>query len=439
MLAATLALAGSLFVQQQPPPPQQTPPPPPPTVVTRDGVVVSGVSGPAAPARPPLPPLTPDAKGLLDQLRQNQTSTIEQLRYLQQSYRDAGRAEDAAVIAAHVRLLTQRTPTPTGTVNADLVNEGLPTRDDPIRMANFRGRPGDLSFAIRGRDDQPVWGTTTYTDDSALETAAVHAGMLRVGQRGIVKVRILPGQDKYDSTTENGVRTGAYGRHEGSFRFTAVSVTVPTRTGSLSSYRDLLGQSLVLPVVGTTTGNVWGSDVYTDDSSVAAAAVHAGVLAAGEFGFVKVTLMPGQPRYEASARNGVNSQPYEIFDGSFRIDSAPPPWTIALPGGEDASRLVPMGTLRGRTDVSFVMQVKGTVGGTVWGTGIYTDDSSIAAAAVHAGLLKADEIGFVRVTIVPGRMSCVAPTPCYAPSDANGVKSQPYGPWEGSFRLERVR
>src|SRR5689334_8859521 len=212
MRSVILTLAAvTLFAQQQPPPQQQTPPPPPQTVVTRDGFVVAGPNGPAPAARPPLPPLTPDAQRLLDQLKQDQISTIEQLRFLQQSYRDAGRAEDAGVVAAYVRQLQQRTPTPTGVVTADLVNEGLQTRDDPVRMGNFRGRAGDtLSFAIRGRDDQSVWGTTTYTDDSALETAAVHAGMLRPGQTGIVKVKVLPGQDLYESTTQNGVRSSAY-------------------------------------------------------------------------------------------------------------------------------------------------------------------------------------------------------------------------------------
>jgi hypothetical protein len=38
---------------------------------------------------------------------------------------------------------------------------------------------------------------------------------------------------------------------------------------------------------------------------------------------------------------------------------------VQLPGGEDASRLVPMGTLRGKTDLSFMVQVKGTTSGTV--------------------------------------------------------------------------
>jgi LCCL domain len=395
---------------------------------TRD--VVPATSG-AAGARAPLPPLTQDAQQIIDQLTQIKASTIEQLRILQLTYRDQGRAEDAAVIAAHVRAMQQRTPPPSGTVSADLVHDGLPGRDEPVRMSMFRSRVGDtLSFAIRGRDDQLVLGTTTYTDDSALETAAVHAGMLRAGQMGIVKVRVLPGQDRYEAGNQNGVRSSAYGRHIGSFRFTAVSVLAPSRTASLSSYRDLVGHSIVVPVVGVVTGSVWGSDVYTDDSSLAAAVVHAGVLMPGEFGFVKVTLLPGQAHYDESTRGGVTSQPYDAWDGSFRVEPASPPWTVQLPGGEDASRLVPMSTMRGRTDVSFVVQVKGSAG-PVWGTGTYSDDSSIAAAAVHAGLLKVNEVGLVRVFMTAGRES-------YAASEANGIKSQPYGPWAGSFRLERA-
>ena len=78
------------------------------------------------------------------------------------------------------------------------------------------------------------------------------------------------------------------------------------------------------------------------------------------------------------------------------------------------------------------MQAVGSATGPVWGSGVYTDDSSIAAAAVHAGLLKPGELGFLRVTVAPGRQS-------YPASEQNGIKSQTYGPWDGSFRLERVK
>ena len=403
---------------------QQTPPPP-----VREAPRAAG----PAPGQSALPPLSEEAQRLIDQLKQTQGSIVEQLRFLQATYRDAGRAEDAAAIAAQVRVLQQRAPIVTGTATADLVNEGLPTRDAPVTMSMFRGQTGEpLSFAIRGRDDQPVWGTTTYTDDSALETAAVHAGLLRPGQTGIVKVRPLPGQDRYDATSQNGVQSLAYGQQRGSYRFGAVSIATRSRTSSLSSYRDLVGQSVTLPVVGTATGTVWGSDVYTDDSSLGAAAVHAGVLAVGDFAFLKVTLMPGQSGYAGSPRYGVTSQNYGSFDGSFRVERAAEPWTVQLPGGEDASRLVPLSTLRGRAGSSFIVQVVGAASGPVWGSGAYTDDSSIAAAAVHAGILKPGELGFVRVTVEAGRDS-------YDASERNGIKTAPYGKFDGTFRLGRVR
>ena len=43
---------------------------------------------------------------------------------------------------------------------------------------------------------------------------------------------------------------------------------------------------------------MWGTDVYTADASLAAAAVHAGVLKVGQTGIVKVTTIPQQPSFE---------------------------------------------------------------------------------------------------------------------------------------------
>ena len=51
-----------------------------------------------------------------------------------------------------------------------------------------------------------VWGTDTYTADSATCRAAVHAGMIAL-TGGTVSVRMLPGQARYPGTTRNGVRS----------------------------------------------------------------------------------------------------------------------------------------------------------------------------------------------------------------------------------------
>lgn len=68
---------------------------------------------------------------------------------------------------------------------------------------------------------------------------------------------------------------------------------------------------------------------------------------------------------------------------------------------------------------------KGDIG-TVWGAEVYTDDSSVCAAAVHAGKISFERGGRVTIQIRDGQAS-------YRGTDWNGVTSQPYGEWGGSF------
>ena len=70
------------------------------------------------------------------------------------------------------------------------------------------------------------------------------------------------------------------------------------------------------PANGRVT-DVWGTDTYTDDSSVCSAAVHAGLITAEQGGTVTIRIKPGQAFYEGSDRNGVSSQDYGPWDRSF--------------------------------------------------------------------------------------------------------------------------
>lgn len=86
--------------------------------------------------------------------------------------------------------------------------------------------------------------------------------------------------------------------------------------GSLNQYgRSPAGQVLAFEVVGSTTGNVFGSDVYTLDSSLAAAAVHAGVVRSGQKGVVKVKLSGQVNQFVGGNRNGVLSHTYGPYQG----------------------------------------------------------------------------------------------------------------------------
>jgi hypothetical protein len=87
--------------------------------------------------------------------------------------------------------------------------------------------------------------------------------------------------------------------------------------------------------------------------------------------------------------------------------------------------------LRGLIGKTFRFKVTGAVEGPLYGAGVYTSDSSLAAAAVQVGILKAGEAGVVRVTFVafPGG---------FGSSNAHGVTSSPYsGPFRGAFTVSR--
>jgi hypothetical protein len=66
-----------------------------------------------------------------------------------------------------------------------------------------------------------VWGEpTSYTDDSDICTAAVHAGIVTAGAGGRITVTPREGQAAYQGSTANGVTTLPYGSWGGSYTIT---------------------------------------------------------------------------------------------------------------------------------------------------------------------------------------------------------------------------
>lgn len=200
--------------------------------------------------------------------------------------------------------------------------------DDPGNLVDFRGQEGQTYyFRVTGSTQGSLWGTDIYTDDSSLATVAVHAGVLMEGQVGVVKVTILAGQSSYRGTTRNGVTSVDYSDWNGSYRVEGVTKTAPSSIslsafpdpGNLTAYRGQDPTPMFFQVTGSTQGSVWGTDVYTDDSTLAKVCVHAGILAEGETGIVTVTILPGMPGYTGSTRNGVTSSSYGNWHGSYSV------------------------------------------------------------------------------------------------------------------------
>ncbi len=81
---------------------------------------------------------------------------------------------------------------------------------------------------------------------------------------------------------------------------------------------------------------------------------------------------------------------------------------------------------------TYYFRVTGEASGPLWGTGVYTGDSALAVAAVHAGLVEPGEAAVVKVT-------SVAPPPQFQGSVQHGVASHDFGRYGTAYRLAAVR
>jgi len=209
----------------------------------------------------------------------------------------------------------------------------------------------------------------------------------------------------------------------GSKGATAATEAAQPDPGNLADYRDKVGQTFVFSITGTTDGSVYGEGVYTDDSQLSTAAVHAGIVKPGETKDVHVEIMPGQKSYKGALDFGVSSASYGAWDGSYKfLDTAMNEADVVFP---DPGNLKDYESKVGKT---LQFQVTGSTTGSVWGDGVYTDDSDIDTAAVHAGLAKDGEDATVSVKIMPGQGK-------YRGAKRNGVESQDYGKFGGSYEF----
>ena len=81
---------------------------------------------------------------------------------------------------------------------------------------------------------------------------------------------------------------------------------------------------------------------------------------------------------------------------------------------------------RGKVGEEYGYKITGSTEGTVWGDGIYTDDSNIAKAAVLEGKCKIGENCTVYIKIIESKSS-------YGSCTKNGISTSSWGHWDGSY------
>lgn len=93
------------------------------------------------------------------------------------------------------------------------VQGGLPAGPGRIWV----GPGGARGVVVQGGNI--VWGTDTYTVDSSLALASVHAGVLKAGQTGVVRVRFLLPRADFQGSTRHGVTSMPFNNPMGAFQF----------------------------------------------------------------------------------------------------------------------------------------------------------------------------------------------------------------------------
>jgi hypothetical protein len=180
--------------------------------------------------------------------------------------------------------------------------------------------------------EHAIWGVETYTDDSSICTAAVHVGLITFDEGGEVEYEIAPGLDEYESGIGNDVTSLRYPQYAGSFIFPDAppgsgdfTIGPETWQRTAAQYARDEGERVTHACApGGPTGQIWGTDTYTSDSSICTAAVHAGLISVEEGGPVIIEIAPGADSYEGTTANGVTSNSYGTWGASFTFPDDQP-------------------------------------------------------------------------------------------------------------------
>lgn len=128
---------------------------------------------------------------------------VKQLKVVQDQYTRAAKLDEAVAIRDYIRAIAA---------------DALPAEEAPtnaVGIANQTGRT--FYYRVTGNRNGSCYGTDVYTTDSYIATVAVHAGVLKHDETGVVKLRILPARANFTSTTRNGVTSSSWSNYPASY------------------------------------------------------------------------------------------------------------------------------------------------------------------------------------------------------------------------------
>jgi len=206
----------------------------------------------------------------------------------------------------------------------------------------------------------------------------------------------------------------------------AQSVPCPDNLRNWSALKNGDSLTCVCDTRQRRGGSVWGGPRYTTDSSICRAAVHAGVIPSSG-GTVTVYKAAGCPLFNGSSSNGVTAGKWGPYASTFAFANPAPSCDQPLAQGPAQPCPRSMTAYRGMPpgQVLRCSCAPAQFGGSVWGSGRYTADSSVCGAALHAGAIPATG-GTVTVRTAPGCGGFVG-------TASNGITTKNWGSYNRTF------
>ena len=123
------------------------------------------------------------------------------------------------------------------------------------------------AFSVTGTSGGAIWGSNPYTDDSTFSSAAVHAGLISVGETAIIEPYLVDNYPSYQGSAANGVSTSDWGGSWCGY-YIRVLGTEGVTTTTTTTLPKSLGAPTNLTATNTDSGVLIDWDAADDNSVI---------------------------------------------------------------------------------------------------------------------------------------------------------------------------
>ena len=270
-----------------------------------------------------------------------------------------------------------------------------------------------------------VYGTNNYYYSSSIVTSAVHMGLINMDDRSytteskLLYIKLIPClEEGYISSTRNGITSGSYSYSSGYYGFEFVTLDgKEIKAPSLDGVTTTSGENEITVTATTTAYN--GASISKYYFSI-------------DNGDYIETTSPYYTFKNLETYSEHTIKTYAVDTTGAATETKELKTMVgSFPEGLTVIKLssnANMTSYNSKTNEIYGVLVTASNSGSLWGTEIYTSDSTVAKAVIHMGLAQAGETVLVKIQMLPGQSSYVGTT-------QNGITSSSYGSYSASYKV----